>query len=97
MINTIKNLLLQIVDKIDKQEITSNEDETMEVVKMIKQYTDTDRILSKYMAHTYLGISRASFDKLVAEGKIPKGKKVSGFKELQWNLKDLKRYKEAIE
>ena len=31
--------------------------------------------MSKYEAYSYLNISRAKFDNLVKEGKLPKGKK----------------------
>lgn len=97
MKNLIRTLLLQIVEKIDNEEISSSEDDTMQVVEMLKKYTDKDRVFSKYMAYTYLGVSRATFDKLIFEKKIPKGTKVSGFKELQWYYKDLKEYKDSLE
>lgn len=45
------------------------------------------------MAYTYLNISRATFDNLVKDGLLPKGKKVAGFKELFWYKKDLNKYK----
>ena len=45
--------------------------------------------MSKYQAYTYLNMSRATFDNLVREGKLPKGVKVAGFKELFWYKKDL--------
>ena len=38
--------------------------------------------MSKDVACSYLNISRSKFDSLVAEGKLPKGKKRRGFKEL---------------
>lgn len=47
--------------------------------------------MSKYQAYTYLNISRATFDNLVRTGKIPRGKKIAGFKELAWYKKDLKK------
>ena len=45
--------------------------------------------MSKYEAYSYLNISRAKFDNLVKEGKLPQGKKQQGFKELSWFKKDL--------
>jgi len=36
-----------------------------------------------------LNISRSTFDKLVKEGKLPKGKKRMGFKELSWKKEEL--------
>ena len=70
---------------------TTPEEEMLEVVKMLKKYTRQDTPLSKYQAYTYLNISRATFDNLVREGKLPKGKKQAGFKELCWYKKDLKK------
>ncbi|MCI6614893.1 MAG: hypothetical protein MSC51_03540 [Mollicutes bacterium] len=49
--------------------------------------------MSKYQAFNYLHISRASFDNLVKENKIPKGKKQQGFTEKFWFKKDLDLYK----
>lgn len=37
-------------------------------------------------------MSRATFDNLVRDGKLPKGKKVPGFKELMWYKRDLRKY-----
>ena len=37
----------------------------------------------------YLKVSRATFDNYVRAGKIPKGRKQIGFKELYWYKKDL--------
>lgn len=33
------------------------------------------------------------FDKMIKEGKIPKGKKRQGFKELSWTKEQLNNYK----
>ena len=44
----------------------------------------------------YLNISRATFDNLVNEGKLPKGKHIQGFKELRWYKKDLDDYVRRI-
>lgn len=95
MLNTVKAILLKIVEQIDNEEISSNEADTLQIVELLKKYTETDKIMSKYLAYTHLGISRANFDRLVAEGKIPKGQKIAGFKELQWKLSDLDKYKKS--
>ena len=42
----------------------------------------------------YLNISRATFDNYVRAGKIPKGRKQQGFKELFFYKKDLDKFKE---
>jgi predicted DNA-binding transcriptional regulator AlpA len=51
--------------------------------------TNKNKRLSKYKACEYLNMSRATFDNYVREGKIPKGKKEAGFKELSWTKKEL--------
>lgn len=49
--------------------------------------------MSKAQACDYLDISRSTFDKLVREGKLPRGKKRMGFKELSWKKSDLNQIK----
>ena len=85
---TIKKLLLGVIDDIDAGNSNIDEKEAMEVVKLLKGMR-RDNPISKYQAYTYLGISRAKFDNLVHEGKIPEGKKIPGFKEKVWFKKDL--------
>lgn len=59
-----------------------------EVIDVLKSIADKSR-LSKYSACQYLNISRAKFDNLVKEGKLPKGKKIAGFKEKIWYKHEL--------
>lgn len=89
MLQTIKQYLLRIVDDIDAGNSNADEEELLEIAKVLKEYVRKDVPMSKYQAYTYLNIGRATFDNLVREGKIPKGKKVPGFKELQWFKRDL--------
>lgn len=91
---TIKNLLLKIVDDIDAGNSNVDEEELLEVVNALRNYTRADTPMSKYQAYRYLNISRATFDNLVRAGKIPRGKKVQGFKELRWCKKDLNKVKQ---
>ena len=92
MLNVIKELLLKIVDDIDTGNSNLSEEESMEVIKSLRKYTRKDVPLSKYQAYTYLNMSRAKFDNMEIEGKLPKGKKVAGFKELIWYKRDLNKY-----
>lgn len=93
MLQTIKKLLLNIISDIDAGNSNIDEDEAMEIIKLLKESVRKDVPMSKYQAYTFLNISRATFDNLVREGKLPKGKKVAGFKELQWFKKDLIKQK----
>jgi predicted DNA-binding transcriptional regulator AlpA len=91
MINILKKLLLQVVEDIDMGNSNISEEESVEVIKLL-QNLRKDEGMSKYSAYTYLNISRATFDNYVAEGRIPKGQKVIGFKELRWFKKDLDNF-----
>lgn len=94
MLKTIRALLLRLVDDIDAGNTYIDEDEALSIAKSLKELVRTDKPMSKYQAYTFLNMSRAKFDNLVRAGKIPKGKKVIGFKELQWFEKDLRNIKE---
>lgn len=93
MLQTIKKLLLGIVEDIDAGNSNLDEEEAIQLISHLRRLSRKDIPMSKYQAYTYLNISRATFDNLVREGKIPKGKKVPGFKELQWQKKDLIKFK----
>ena len=64
-------------------------EELYDIVYVIKVVSNTEERLSKYLACSYLNVSRATFDNYVRCGKLPKGKKTAGFKELSWTKKDL--------
>ena len=86
----IAQLLEQCLGNIKAGTSNISEEDQLEIVAMLKKYTDKDRRLSKYQACTYLNMSRATFDNYVREGKIPKGKKETGWKELSWSESELK-------
>lgn len=96
MLSVIRELLLKIVDDIDTGNSNLSDEESIEVIKSLRKYTRKDIPLSKYQAYTYLNMSRATFDNLVREGKLPKGKKIAGFKELIWYKRDLNKYIENV-
>lgn len=89
MLKVIKSLLERIINDIDCGNSNITEDEAMDIIKIIKSYTDKTQRLSKYQACQKLNVSRATFDNLVREGVIPRGEKVIGFKELFWKEKTL--------
>lgn len=92
MLKIIKNLLLKIVDSIDAGNSNITENEAIELAKVLQSYTDKTIKMSKYQSYQYLNMSRASFDNYVREGKLPRGKKEAGFKELFWTQKDLDEF-----
>lgn len=89
MLEIVKSLLEKIINDINCGNSNITEDEAMEIIKIIKSYTDRTQRLSKYQACQKLNVSRATFDNLVREGIIPRGEKVIGFKELFWEKKVL--------
>lgn len=96
MLQVIRKLLLKIVDDIDAGNSEMSEKELYEVTDLLKRYNFRDKYISKYQAFTYLNMSRAKFDNLVKEGILPRGKKIEGFKELQWSLKEIKEYGKKV-
>lgn len=92
MINIIKQLLLKVIQDIDAGNSNIDEKEAIEIVNIIRKFTNKEERVSKYSACQQLGISRATFDNLVKNGKLPKGKHTTGFKELSWSKKDLDNY-----
>ena len=92
MIKVLRALLVEIIEKIDAGNSNINDDDLVKIIDSIKQYTDKDIWLSKYEACRYIRRSRASFDNYVREGKLPKGRKQIGFKELSWSRRDLDKF-----
>ena len=95
MLKVIKLLLEKIINDIDCGNSNITEDEAMDIIKIIKSYTDKTQRLSKYQACQKLNVSRATFDNLAREGIIPRGEKVIGFKELFWEEKVLDKIIES--
>lgn len=89
MLKVIRELLLKIVDNIDVGNSNLTEDEALQAISYLKELTNKEKRLSKCEAYRYLNVSRATFDNYIREGKLPKGQKQAGFKELSWSYKDL--------
>ena len=83
----ITKLLRETADKIDTGNCELSESEAMDIMSVLSH-----RAMSKEDACLYLNLSRSRFDDLVREGKLPKGKKRRGFKELVWYQDELDRY-----
>lgn len=92
MLSVLQKLLRKIDKDIDAGNSNLTEEEELQVVEILKAYTRKDKPMSKYQAYTYLNMSRANFDLYVQDGKLPKGVKVEGFKELFWYKRDLDAY-----
>ena len=88
MLKVIKNLLLKIIDNIDTGNSNLTEDQAIEVIKIIKNYTDTTQYYNRTQAAKYLNCSVQSFDLYRKEGKIPEGVKQAGGVR-QWTKRQL--------
>ena len=89
MLKVVRELLLKMADNIDAGNSNLTEDEALQAISYLKELTNKEKRLSKCEAYRYLNVSRATFDNYVREGKLPKGQKQAGFKELSWSYKDL--------
>lgn len=76
---TVCKALRNLASKIEAGNCELDEEQAMNIMSVIGH-----EVLSKDEACRYLNISRSKFDSLVADGKLPKGKKRRGFKELCW-------------
>ncbi len=81
-------LLRDIANRIEAGNSEITESEAMQIMSTL-----CHEPLSKAQACSYLNLRRAQFDNLVRAGKLPKGKKVTGFKELRWYKDELYKYK----
>lgn len=88
-IDILKHSLLQIVENIDAGNSNAEDSQIDVLLDTINKATNAQNKMSKYQACKYLNISRATFDNWVRDGKLPKGKKEQGFKELFWEFGDL--------
>lgn len=70
-------MLREVADKIEGGNCELSETEASDIMETISH-----NAMSKEKACSYLNMSRSRFDDLVREGRLPKGKKRSGFKEL---------------
>lgn len=83
-----------MLDNVDCNNSNADDEQMDIILDMINKVTNTQNKLSKYQACKYLNISRATFDNWVRDGKVPKGRKEQGFKELFWIKSDLDKVKE---
>jgi len=89
MLKLITKLLQRVNNDIDSGNSNLTEEETLKLIEVLKAFTDREVRLSKYQSCQYLGMRRASFDNYVRAGKLPRGLKQQGFKELFWTKRSL--------
>ena len=92
----LDDMLMEIHDRIRSGRCLTNKQQTQRMIDFLHLVANKDEGFSKYQACRYVGVSRATFDRLVAERKLPKGQKRAGFTELFWFPKDLDKYIDEI-
>lgn len=89
LLPAIRAVLAELLDRIDTGRCATTEEQEQRFLDVLMIFANKENMVNKYSACKYLNISRSKFDSLIREGKIPKGKKEAGWKELSWNIKDL--------
>lgn len=90
-IKLIRALFAEGIDKIDAGNSNMTEEEENQVIEIFQTIND-DKI-SKYQARQILkNMPASTFDKLVRDGKLPRGRKRAGWTELYWYKRDIMEY-----
>ena len=84
----IVKALKETADKIEAGNCELSESEVMDIMSVLSH-----QVMSKEDACIYMNMSRSKFDDLVREGRLPKGRKRRGFKELVWYKDELDMWK----
>jgi predicted DNA-binding transcriptional regulator AlpA len=84
----IVKALKETADKIEAGNCELSESEAMDIMSVLSH-----QVMSKEDACIYMNMSRSKFDDLVREGKLPKGRKRRGFKELVFYKDELDMWK----
>lgn len=77
-------MLEKAIEDLKADNTHVSESEAIEIIGIL-----CHREMSKATACEYLNLSRSRFDELIRAGKLPKGKKRVGFKELCWYKNEL--------
>lgn len=80
----VTRLLRETADRIDAGNSEINEEQALRIMEAVAHNP-----MSKERSAIYLNMSTSRFDTLVREGRIPKGRKRVGFKELVWYQDEL--------
>lgn len=83
----IVKLLRETASKIEAGNCELSDSEAMDIMSVLSH-----EAMSKEQACSYLNMSRSKFDALVSEGKLPKGRKRRGFKELCFYKDEIDMY-----
>lgn len=93
-LDIIRDQLLRIICNIDAGNTNLSEDDSMNIMKGLAEFTNPKTLISKYKAIQMFGKSRATFDRYVKLGRIPCGMHQQGVIGLFWYKEDIDKAKE---
>lgn len=82
--STVVKYLKETTHKIESGECALTDDEAMDIISVVAH-----QAVSKDEACSIVNVNRSRFGELMGEGKIPKGRKRRGWKELRWYKDEL--------
>ena len=88
LMKKLAGVMRDIANDIDAGNSNLSEEEALDILNLI-----IHQAVSKEEACSYLNLSRSRFDDLIREGRIPKGRKRKGWKELIWYKDELEKCK----
>ena len=91
-LQVIDDMIMEMHERIVSGRCLTNRMQNLRAIDFLHLICNKDEAISKYDACRYVGVSRATFDRLVQAGKLPKGKKRTGWTGLAWYPKDLDEY-----
>ena len=80
----VAKYMREVSDKIEVGTSEITEPEAIDLLKVVAH-----EVLSKAQACRLLNISPTRFDDYIRAGQLPKGRKVTGYKELRWYKDEL--------
>lgn len=89
LLKAIRKVLVELIERIDSGQCATTDEQEKMFLDLCTVIADKERRVSKYNACRHLGMSRAKFDRMIKEGKLPPGKKTEGWKELSWGINEL--------
>ena len=88
-LQAIDDILLELHERIRSGRCLTNKQQNIMMLNFLHTISNKDEPMSKTQSYRYIGISIATFDRYVASGDIPKGKKALWFTELVWYARNL--------
>lgn len=91
----LKGMLQGAINLVDSGYLSINKEALESLISIVNETCNKSIRISKYEFCQKIHAARSTFDKYVAEGKIPPGRDQVGFKEKYWTLKDVIDFKNS--